>query len=178
MSGKVIRLDHYRSGITFGTLGVSFPWVYRLRGRYLEAVKGGFIVGEKEASPSYTLSELATHGLVEVRHTPILGFDPGIDSGWLIVRHHTSLDAITGYQDAKGDLSSVDEDNLNPTVFATREGLFTLLHRQAAPKCPDHLVIYMTKQPGEDGTVNVCKIVHPDGSVTSDENILSPPEEE
>jgi hypothetical protein len=64
-------------------------------------------------------------------------------------------------------------------VWKTSEGIFTLVHRPPFPGTPEHLIAYVTKVPAEgysDIWEDAHHIVHPDGKITTDADIIFPPD--
>ena len=66
-------------------------------------------------------------------------------------------------------------------IWQTGEGVFTLMHRPPLPGRPDHLIAYVTKVP--DGglawiTKDAFQIVHSDGNVTTDPELMCPTDSE
>ncbi|HET8581227.1 MAG TPA: hypothetical protein VFL98_02025 [Candidatus Paceibacterota bacterium] len=165
--------------------GQRFPQLYRLRGFSWEAEHAGPAARQHPSPVLYTLDRTATAGYSRTRIEPIRGFDRSVDSGWLYVRHHATEQSAEGYCDAMTDRcpENIDaESHVDAALFKTALGIFTLLHTQPPPGAPDHLVIYVAKRIAADRAALGAKrrwveehlIVLPDGSTTSDSNILFP----
>jgi len=187
MSAKIIELKRYRSSMRNRHNGIVFPQLYRLTGTYYDEVKDGdnvvgLIPGNQPAGPYYTLSDEDDAGICNTRFEAITGFTPGIDSGWLIIRHHMRPEFLEGYLDGYFDLAKRMDDG-SRLAYRTEKGLFTIARRPPHEGKPDHLVVYVTKIPvptfdspmgviDVGGWMNSVQIVHPDGSITEDEDFL------
>lgn len=119
---KIIQLRGAKVGRRFN--GVTFPQIYR-------------IVGHPDGL-AYSLAENVTQGLTYATATPIHHLDES-DTGWLIIRHHPTLDHADGYLDGLVDLDHFSADQVQ---FQTEEGVFTLLERPPREDTPDRLIIY------------------------------------
>ena len=183
MTGKIIKLERFAPGFIHSANGVKFPQLYRGHGYFADDVVDGTLTPSDEKAPIFhTLSDSQTNGLTNVTFEPIRHLNPGIDSGWVVIRHHMSPALVEGYLDAIMDLN--DGIDRPPLVYETSTGLFTLHNRSAKPNCTDHLIICVTKTIVEDGPikghwVDRWHIVKPDGSITFDaDEILYPPDDE
>lgn len=177
MAATIISLSEYKSTIRSSRNGVAFPTIYRAQGLYNSDEYA-------EGPVFYTLSKTDNNGYKDVKHEPIRGFGEK-DSDWLILRHHPNKDNAEGYLDALVDLH-FDEMG-GQRLFQTKEGLFSLVHRPARPECPDKLVVYVTRAPDpfinhpvagkfSTGWMDHHQIIHLDGSLTEDPDIMLPPE--
>jgi hypothetical protein len=183
MAAKLIQLNEYKSTIRSKRNGVAFPTIYRAR---------GYCFGERDGQQGdlgpvfYTLSKNDDGGYLNVTYEPIRGFSEE-DSGWLFLRHHPNRDNVEGYLDALTDLHQDTFEDGGQKIFQTKEGLFSLVHRPAMAGRPDRLVVYVTRAPDphvnhpiagqfSNGWMDHHQIIHLDGSLTEDPDILLPPE--
>ena len=184
MAAKIIELSEYKSTIRSKRNGVAFPTIYRAQG-YFYGEEGLAGARGEEGAVFYTLSKNDANGYRDVAYEPIRGFSEE-DTGWLILRHHPNRDNVEGYLDAQCD-SGIRNPSGGLSIFQTKEGLFSLLHRPAVPGCPDKLVVYVTRGPDPfvgnafadtygDGWMDHHQIVQVDGSLTEDPDIMLPPE--
>lgn len=185
MTAQIINLHQFRSTIRCRVNGVAFPQVYRISGVYFDTGENGALVpGQKTALPCYSLSPDETGGLAATTVEAIRGFTPGVDDGWLFVRHHMDRVAIEGYLDAIMDFDREDNSRAARAIYRTEHGLFSLIHRPPAVGCQDNLVVYITKVPEVTpsgfgtGWRDHFQIVLPDGSISEDSELLVPPDEE
>lgn len=171
---KIIELKKYRKGLQFEQQGITFPQLYRVRGYYFDLKDSVMVTSHQRAPACYSFSEEDQSGLTNITSEVISHLDPSVDSGWLIARHHRDQGNFEGYITAVVDIAEDEEAALSVQGFQTKEGLFTLLQRNASPGCPDHLLIYSIKE--FDARVGMwaenCRIVHPDGHITKDDGIL------
>jgi hypothetical protein len=75
------------------------------------------------------------------------------------------------------DSRPIAYDYSGPMLWQTGEGIFTLMHRPPMAERPDHLIAYVTKVPAEglpEYAEDAFHIVHPDGSVTTDAELMFP----
>ena len=66
-------------------------------------------------------------------------------------------------------------------LWQTGEGIFTLMHRPPLAGRPEYLIAYVTKVAAEglpDIAEDAFHIVHPDGSVTTDPELMFPSDSE
>ncbi len=182
---NVIYLNKFHVGLRHWANGVLFPQLYRLTGYYYNAEmetdeQFRLLEGRGEpAEPQYLLSNTGNYAeLVDPEVEPINVMTPGIDRGWLVIRHHRSHERAKGYIDAIGDF---DAAHCERVLWQTDDGVFTLLHRPAVEGRPDNLIIYVTEQvrtsafdlpPWE----MAFHIVYPDGTTSQDDAVLFPPE--
>lgn len=173
MPAKVFEIDAYRSGFRAPN-GVVFPELYRVEGCYFEPAEDGSVMPTNRAAPiDYSLSIHTDPGLANPKWSPIRRLEPLKDVGWVIVRHHMQRAFVEGYFDALSDKTVLEAVSL----YATKEGLFTVLRMMPPPGAPDHLLIYVTKVQLHDGPfagewIDMWQIVHPDGSITDDFDVL------
>jgi hypothetical protein len=169
MTAKIIELGQYRSTVRAQN-GVQFPQVYRLDGFLYEQGEGDELwVSQDAAEPFYTLNDTDASGLANPTWTPITS----IEKGWLIIRHHMRSEFTEGYLDAFMDIRSGDPQQAAGTVYRTKEGIFTLIHRRKARGQVDGLIVYITKMPATNGPcegtwMDRWHIVQEDGSVSHD----------
>jgi hypothetical protein len=93
------------------------------------------------------------------------------------VRHHASLARAEAYIDCVGDSRPIPYEDSMPMLWQTEGGIFTLMRRPPTPGRPDHLIAYVTKVPAEglpDIVEDAFHIVHPDGSVTTNPELMFP----
>jgi hypothetical protein len=124
--------------------------------------------------------------------TPITQLDPALDVGWVIVKHHHSLEIAMAYLEGQHDLADNDEAILNSMLYQTPEGVFTLLHRKPRPTCKNHLLVFCAHDPdfmpaGRPAGLPAGEFWHhitradgelvPEGLYGSDESILWPHED-
>lgn len=185
MAAKIIQLSEYKSTIRSNRNGVAFPTIYRARGCCHDGAPG--VQGEP-GPVFYTLSKNDDGGYCNVTHEPIRGFSEE-DSGWLFHRHHPNRDNVEGYLDALMDLHQETIEDGDRSIFQTKEGLFSLVRRPAVAGRPDRLVVYVTRAPDphvnhpiagkySNGWMDHHQVVHLDGSLTEDPDIMLPPEPE
>lgn len=187
MNAKIIDLKNYRSTVRNEKNKVAFPLLYRVTGKCWNFVEeAGEVVDAKPsdepAGPYYTLSEDYNLKLADEKHEMITKLDPAIDSGWVIIRHHMREEYIEGYLDAHTDYGSPELRELThgAMIFRTKEGLFSVARRPANKGRPDHLIVYITKVADSGipelgvpaGWIDSVQIVHPDGTVTSNQDLL------
>lgn len=183
MAAKIIQLNDYKSTVRSKRNGVAFPTIYRARGYCHDRVPG--VPGEP-GPVFYTLSKHDDGGYCKVTHEAIRGFSPE-DSGWLFLRHHSTRDNVEGYLDALMDLRQETIEDGGRSIFQTKEGLFSLVHRPAVADRPDKLVVYVTRAPDphvnhpiagkfSSGWMDHHQIIHLDGSLTEDPDIMLPSE--
>jgi hypothetical protein len=192
MRGKVIELKQYQTTVR-STTGIRFPQLYRMYGYCYdekEFGKGNSVVGEKYPHPMYSLTpEDKGTNWAKLDVTPIKGFDPALDKGWIIIRHFPKSELADGYCDALFDRFLGSERVMTEYgVTMTDDGFFTLQKRKPTPGAPDHLVIYACMKPDTNtnpmarqfssGWVDELQIVKPDGTITFDSDILYDPNEE
>jgi hypothetical protein len=184
MGAKIISLNEYKSTVRSSRNGVAFPTIYQAQG-YCFNVNPEAV--DEKGQIFYTLSKDENGGYRDVTYQAIRGFSEE-DTGWLILRHHPNRENVEGYLDALCDLQTKEVPGRR-VIFQTNEGLFSLVHREASPDCPDKLVVYVTRAPDplvthplagkfSNGWLDHHQIIHPDGSLTEDPDILLPPEVE
>ncbi len=184
---NVIHLNKFHVGLRHWANGALFPQLYRLTGYYYNAemeTDGQFRLLEgrgEPAEPQYLLSNTDSYTeLVDPKVEPINVMTPGIDQGWLVIRHHRSYERAKGYSDAIGDVGAALWERV---LWQTDGGVFTLLHRPAVEGRPDNLIVYVTEQVGTS-KLNLppwemaFHIVYPDGTTSQDDAVLFPPESE
>ena len=193
MSASIIKLPTAKRGrVRCVETGVVFPQLYRLTGRCWKLKEGrelkdGFIQNNddlepgEEIEPSYTLdSERSYAQIADPRWEPIKTLDPGVDKGWIIIRHHQSRGDVETYLDAMYDTETYDEFGEERFMaFETDFGSFTILHRLANRGAQDCVVIYKTKVEdqltGRGAMMDWHKVIGPDGKEL-DIDDLDPPE--
>jgi hypothetical protein len=157
---RSIKLAEFNVGFRHPLNGVCFPHVFRVT-RYQS--------DGSPAAPYYTLCNRGAYSgemACYVRcpqFTVIQALDPQIDTGWVIVRHHSCEKLAAAYLDGCYD---------NPTpykdwamFFKTPNGIFTVVHRPATPRTPDHLLFYVTKAPSREAcAIYETHVVLPDGT--------------
>lgn len=170
MSAKVIQLREYLTAFVSPT-GVVFPEPYRLTGYYWEEVQGGLDASSRAAPTEIVLGDRDDAGLANPSWKRLSKLDPSEDrSGWVIVRHQSESN-LEGYFDALSDMTAMRTVRL----YATENGLFTMLRMPPPLNCPDHLLIYVWKHDeGDVGPEDRWRIVHPDGSITYDIDAVTP----
>jgi len=173
VGATLIDLRQYRIKTGFRIDDVQFPQVYRLMGYYAKQPLPPE-ASRRQSPLCYTLSPNETNGLLNTTVEPVRTLNPEIDSGWVIVRHHTTLRSAHGYLDAILDHESESSKPTTSALYQTRRGLFTLLHRKQTRGLQNHLLIYTTKSyAGFPEGEEIVRIVHPDGNVTEDTSILT-----
>jgi|GEM_PF-2175099 len=189
---KIIQLDTFRTSVRSKHGNISFPQLYRAQGFYWNEPINDHAhptPSDRPAPHFYTLSERDDGGYANVAYTPIRSLDPAIDSGWLLIRHHRKLEEAEGYLSALADFNTGWKGRAPKALFQTKDGLFTLVERKPSPGTPDHLAIYVMLIPDphintemgrmfSTGTIDYHQIVHPDGSVTIDPDMLLDPASE
>jgi hypothetical protein len=182
MTAKIIRLEQFNIGCRHHANGVRFPHVYRVTGFEYDLVDDELVPGTTvPVEPFYTLSDQGDFGITNTTIKQIKALTPGIDKGWVIVRHHGSEAQAHAYIDCVGDSRPIPYDYSGPMVWQTPDGIFTLMHRPPISGRPDHLLAYVTKVPAEafpDYLEDAHHIIHPNGSVTTDADLMFPTDSE
>jgi hypothetical protein len=147
-----------------------------------ETAKQRFVPGTSTPVETfYTLSDSGDYGVANPTFQPIRSLSTLLDKGWVIVRHHANEQRALAYIDGVCDYLPIPYDYSGPMIWQTSEGIFTLMHRPPIPGSPDHLIAYLTKVPLA-GFPNFWDdahhIMHPDGHVTTDADIMYPPDSE
>ena len=172
MAAKIIKLDRFRSGVRCEPLGLFFPVVYRLTGFGFSEC--GNFADKRYPSIQYTLAEEPGVVIADPRYQAITRLDPVHDDGWVMVRHHRSREALSGYLDGLQDLEAVP--HAQGVTYESNDGLFTIVQRDPVKGCPNHLLIYAATTDDDDYDGDCCwtKVVTSTGEVTDDE-VLYPP---
>jgi hypothetical protein len=181
MAATIIRLGQFNVGCRHHANGIRFPHVFRVMGFEFDLMDGKFVPGTAPVETFYTLSTEGNFGVVNPWIVPIKALSPQLDKGWIIVRHHATEAAAHAYIDCVGDCRPIPYDYSGPMVWQTEEGIFTLMHRPPLPGRPDHLIAYVTKVPTEGLvwiTEDAFQIVHADGNVTTDPELMFPTDSE
>jgi hypothetical protein len=176
MSAKIIELAQFRQ-VARAKSGIAFPQVYSVDGSYWDEEKDGSLkLGDRWAPPLYTLSKEDDGGYCDPQWESI----STVEDGLLIVRHHRREEFAEGYLDAVID-AQTGRGTISQTVYRTKEGLFTLQHRNPVPGGLTNLLIYVTKMPDVELSgdwIDIWHIIHEDGAVTDDiDPVLYPHEE-
>jgi hypothetical protein len=182
MTAKIIRLEQFNVGCRHHANGVRFPHLYRVMGFEFDLVDDKLVAGTTTpVEPFYTLGDQGNFGIANPTFTAIKTLTQQADKGWIIVRHHASEAAANAYIDCVGDCRPIPYDYSGPMLWQTGEGIFTLMHRPTMSGRPDHLIAYVTKVPAE-GLPGIAEdahhIVHANGSVTTDAEIMFPTDSE
>lgn len=191
VTAKIITLPNARrSRVVCPETDVVFPQLYRLTGNewaLKEGVepKGGLInldedlvPTDRKITPAYTLENGYSYShIANPAWEPIYSLDPEIDSGWVIIRHHSTRSALDAYIDAMFDMETHESPFDRWRSFETQFGLFSLVHRRASRNTPDHLVIYVTKIPDPSMTVADWQYVVAPGGDVLDPDLLFPADE-
>jgi hypothetical protein len=125
-----------------------FPQVYRVTGfawAFEDPVaETGLVPDTNFPVVYYTLADTEGGSLSTPRFEPIEHLDSSVDRGWVIVRHHPSEARMQGFLDGYSDTRDPGFDqNPGAIVYWTNTGIFTCVHRPAAPKQPDRLMIFI-----------------------------------
>jgi hypothetical protein len=178
MTANIIRLEQFNVGCRHCANGVRFPHLYRVNGFEYDMVDGDLVPGTTTPVETfYTLGEEGDFGIANPTFTAIRTLIPVVDKGWIIVRHHASLARADAYIDCVGDTRPIPYEYFGPMLWQTGEGIFTLMHRPPLAGRPEHLIAYVTKVTAEgfpDIVEDAFHIVHPDGSVTTDPELMFP----
>ena len=178
MTATIIRLKQFNVGCRHHANGIRFPHLYRVTGFEFDLVNDQLVPGSTTpVEPFYTLGDQGNFGVANPTFVPTKALTPKADKGWIIVRHHASELAARAYIDCVGDCRPIPYDYSGPMLWQTGEGVFTLMHRPPMPGRPDHLIAYVTKVPAEglpDYLEDAHHIVHPDGSTTTNAELMFP----
>ena len=182
---EIIKLEEFRRSVRAPS-GVSFPTVHRVSGCSWRAPDDGGSLEDLTPDPSWPYREYtlapetpgapgATSRIANLTSEPITRLDPALDWGWVIVRHHANHDIARAYLDGLHDCERVP--SIQQKMWQTADGIFTLHHREAMPRCRDCLLIYSVSAHDElaNGWPPIeCwyHIVAGDGSTFSDPDIL------
>jgi hypothetical protein len=178
LTAKIIRLERFNVGCRHHANGVRFPHLYRVKGFEYDLVDGDLVPGTTvPVETFYTLGDEGDFGVANASFTAIKTLIPPVDKGWIIVRHHGSEARADAYIDCVSDSRPTPYDYSGPMLWQTEDGIFTLMHRPAIPGRPEHLIAYVTKVVAEglpDIVEDAFHIVHPDGRVTTDPELMFP----
>ncbi|WP_155904959.1 hypothetical protein [Methylopila sp. M107] len=145
--GKVVRLSEFRrGGVRCPDAGVTFPQLFRISGFAWN--RAGGPDAEREAHVAYAFAEDDIDGVEDATVAPVDRPDAALDSGWIVVRHHRSLDALDGYFDARRDFGLEQDCDIRRLV--TSAGVFTVCRRPAPAEGPQSLILYCARVPTED----------------------------
>ena len=118
------------------------------------------------ADPNWTMS-------AEPKFIPLDYPDPAIEQGWLVIRHHPSMDHAAGYLSGCGDRQFDNEHlaEISPQLFSVGGQIFTLMRRPGISGKPTPAFIYATEVPHPTlGWVDWSKIILSEGrAATVDE---------
>lgn len=188
MTAKIIRLEQFNVGCRHHANGVRFPVVYRVTGFEFDWVERGtanerFVPGKTPVEAFYTLSDDGDFGVADPTFRALKSLVPGTDKGWVIVRHHATHSHAAAYIDGAADLRPLAYPNWGQMLWQSADGFFTVLHRPATLGMPDNLIAYVTKVPLPEDIApgyweDAHHIVHADGSVTTDPEIMYRPDSE
>lgn len=182
---NIIQLENFRNKEPpRRRCGVVFPQLYRVRGFYFDVEGDKPVPSDRPAPVCYTLSPTDECGLAAPTWEAIDRLDWAIDHGWLIVRHHRQLEHAYGYLSAMLDHAN-ELSKGKERLFQDKDGLYTILHRDATRDAPDHLLVFIAQQPDPHaadakwgaagaGWVDCFEIVHADGSISDDPDLLMP----
>jgi hypothetical protein len=172
MTAKIIKLQT-ADGIRHRATGVIFPQVYRVSSYYFDEKDGKIVPSERPAPIFYMLSKEDVSCVANPAIEPVTALRPGIDAGSVVVRRHLTRERAEGYLSAVLDILPPDYDRV---LYATPSGLFSIIKLAGArfEGCPAHLLILIDDIVTEDK----FHIVSPDGSVSTDDFILYPDEQE
>jgi hypothetical protein len=160
--------------------GVIFPQLYRASGYYFDLQeKDGehiAVANDRKGPYFYTLSPSDTGGFANVTYEEIDRLTPGIDTGWVMIRKHSTQASVDGYFDALEDLIPNWHAAPGFVVVENGFGLFTLRHRAATPGCEDCLVAYSIPGYFHAQRTSERVVINSRGEIC-DWIILEPPEE-
>jgi hypothetical protein len=178
MTAKIIRLERFNAGCRHHANGVRFPHLYRVTGFEFDLAGDELVPGvTTPVEPFYTLSDQGNFGIANPTFVPLKALVPELDAGWMIVRHHGSHARAETYIDCVGDSRPIPYEDSMPMLWQREDGVFTLMRRPPTPGRLDHLIAYITKVPAEgfpDIAEDAFHIVHPDGRVSMDPELLFP----
>lgn len=186
MTAKIIHLEQFSIGCRHQANGVRFPPVYRVTGFEFDLVDRRteherFVPGKAPVAPFYTLSRDGDFGVADPTFRPVKVMEAGEDEGCIVVRHHTSRERAEAYIDGVSDLRPLPFANSGQMLWQTTDGVFTILHRSVPAGFKDRLIAYVTRVPlaGMPGFhEDAHHIVHPDGEVSDDPEIMWPSDSE
>ena len=178
MAAKIIRLERFNVGCRQPANGERFPHIYRGQGFEFDCVDDELVPGTTTpVEPFYALSDQTDFGIANPTFVPIKVLTPQTDKGWILVRHHGNRARAEAYIACVGNSQPILYEHGNRMVWETDEGIFTLMHRPPISGQPEHLIAYITKVRVEDLpdiVEDAFHIVHPDGSVTDDPELMFP----
>jgi hypothetical protein len=178
---QIIDLKQYRrSLIRCEATGLAFPKIYRRRGVVWDHKPGANPNSLDDLIPGnipvveYTLSiDESDHSIANPAWDEIAHPSAGLDSGWIILRHHKSRDEVKGYINGLYDMQTVWRPDR--MVYQTEAGLFTITQRDPLPGRPAPLIAWATTVPhprfgeddwvkvlGADGAEHAAEVLHSD----------------
>lgn len=180
--GKIIQLFPRHYGPRCEALDLHFPGVYRITGCSWSMVGNDLVPNERWPMTLYGLAEDPDfRQIANAVFTPINHLEPGIDDGWIIVRHHQSDDQMTGYIEGVMDCSNGLSENTPHTKYRTPNGLFSIHYRKhPRPGCKNRLLIFEATVPADNiiGEDTWSHIVRSNGEVSLDGGMLWPHEDD
>jgi hypothetical protein len=167
--GKIIQRSAYRqSGVKCPKNGVVFPQLYRGIGFSWDQATTGALVPGTERSILYSLQAERRTALANVKWEAIDHLHRGIDTGWVLIRHHITLEHAYGY--IAGAIDLMDDEHVGPMLVQTDVDLFTVVHCDARKGCQDCLLACITPaSDAEFGILDWIKVIDADGQEHGDE---------
>ena len=133
------------SDVTCPINGVHFPILYRVSSYANTEDAQGRLVPATRKLIGYALDGDANWNIgVQPQFTPVKYPDLTIDIGWVVIRHHRTIEHAEGYRDAlfDGDRSIDFLDCTPPRIYGE---YFTVAHRPAIFGRFEPAVIYITR---------------------------------
>ena len=176
MPAKILEFPRVR-GIRHAQTGLVFPQIHRISGFFWENEDERKVSGNP-VPPRYTLSEYDTPDLANPTIEPIARLTPGKDPEVMVLKRHLTREHAAGYIDALIDV--LPDTVYERSLYYKDHSIFTLVYFSGTrfKRYPLHCIQILDEivTPAEIPNVR-AHIIHPDGSVTTDDFIFFPSED-